>query len=485
MVETSSSNHSGKKVFVIDTNIFIDDPNAIAKLKDNIIVVPFSVLDELDGLKKRQDELGVNARRASRFINKMKKNGKSLSEGVAIYDADGNPTGGTLYLDNEIGIKDLSPLQTHNDTPDHRIMSVALKWKNDTFLEAKKLEPNTPVILITNDINLRNKADSFGITAEWRKTDVSDYTGSREISDGKLYNLLQETGVAANNDLNLENKFSPNECLLVRRGERFVSAIFRENRVEVIKMPDDVYGIKPRNIEQEFALELLLDPQISIVTINGKAGTGKTLLALAASLQQLHEDIYDRVAVARPIVVMGNDIGFLPGDIDAKLNPWMQPIYDNLDILFPPDNYKNKYTQKTKKKNKRKKLYGVNLAESEHHSTEYQQVDTWQKLIEEKLLCVEPLTYIRGRSMPRQILIIDEAQNLNRHEVKTIITRIGEGSKIILTGDIEQIDNPYLNKNNNGLSIVREKLKNWHRAGHITLKKSERSEVAEYVSGIL
>ncbi len=475
-----------EKIFVIDTNILIDDPNAIARLKDNIIVIPFSVLDELDGLKKRSDELGNNARRASRFINKMKKNGKSLSEGVAIYDADGNPTGGTLYLDNEIGIKDLSPLQTHNDTPDHRIMSVALKWKNSTFLEAKKLEPDAPVILITNDINLRNKADSFGIIAEWRKTDkVSDYTGSREISDGKLYNLLEETGVAANSDLNQENKYSPNECLLVRRGERFVPAIFRENRVEAIKMPNDVYGVKPRNIEQQFALELLLDPKIRVVTINGKAGTGKTLLALAASLQQLHEDIYDRVAVARPIVVMGNDIGFLPGNIEEKLNPWMQPIYDNLDILFPPDNYKNKHAQKTKRKGKRKKICGVNWSESEHQLAEYQQVDTWQKLIEEKLLCVEPLAYMRGRSMPRQILIIDEAQNLNRHEVKTIITRIGEGSKIILTGDIEQIDNPYLNKNNNGLSIAREKLKNWYRAGHISLKKSERSEVAEYVSSIL
>lgn len=490
MVEKTKDKYDGKKVFVVDTNILVDDPNAASKLKDNIVVIPFSVLDELDGFKKRQDELGANARRASRFINKVKKNGKSLSEGVAIHDADGNPTGGILYLDNEIGIKDLPPLQTHNDTPDHRIMSVAMKWKDAKFLGSKKLDTNTPVILISNDINLRNKADSFDIAAEWRKTDkISGYTGSRDINDGRLYNLIQETGTASNGDINLEHKFSPNECLLIKRGDRHIPAIFKDKKIEKIKTLEEVYGIKPRNLEQEFAFELLLDPDLSIVTINGKAGTGKTLLALAASLQQLDEETYDRITVARPTISLSEDdeLGYMPGDLKDKLDPWLQPIYDNLDILFPPDTYKNKCRQKNKhNKVKRKRRYSIELQETENfRSPEEQPSENWQDLINKNLLCVQSLAHIRGRSMPRQILIIDEAQNLNRHKMKTIITRIGEGSKIILTGDIEQIDHPYLSKNNNGLSIVIEAFKNRDCAGHITLVKSERSELAELAANIL
>lgn len=474
MIGAPNSN-GGKKVFVLDTNILVDDNNVLIKIKDNIAVIAFTVLDELDGLKKRSDELGVSARRMSRTINKLKKNGRSLSKGVPIEDADGQPTGGILYLDNEEGIKNLLPLKTHRDTPDHRIMSVALKWQKPHMLKQHKLSLDTPVILITNDVNLRNKADSFEIVAEWYKTDkVSGYLGLREISDAPLFNLLSDKGTVANNDLKLDYNFLPNECLAIRKGGQVIPAIHKPGKIETIKLPDSIHGITPRNPGQIMAMKLLLDKDISLVTINGKAGTGKTLLALAAALHQLlNNEEYERVAVARPIVTMGNDIGFLPGDIEEKLNPWMQPIYDNLDILFSKD-------ERHKKNTKQRKGKSVGVDISDHSRTE-----TWKSLIEQKLLCVEPLAYIRGRSIPGQILIIDEAQNLNRHEVKTIITRIGEGAKIILTGDTNQIDNPYLNQNNNGLAIVIEKFKTKDCAGHITLKKSERSKLAELAADIL
>ncbi|KKQ38976.1 MAG: PhoH family protein [Candidatus Moranbacteria bacterium GW2011_GWF2_37_7] len=457
-----------KKMFIVYTNILVEDQKAILSLKDNYIVIPFSVISELDVIKKRMDELGANARHVSRFIRKVKKNGQSFESGISLEN------GGMLFVDNEIGIRNSSILKDHNDTVDHRLIAVTIKWE--------KSNPHIPVILLTNDINLRTKANSFGVTAEIYKTNRvnTNYLGFREIYDNKLFELIKEKGLVTSDSLKL-GAIMPNECFSIKGARHSLPAIFNGEEMERIILPESIYGIKPKNPEQELALGLLLNPNISIVTINGKAGTGKTLLALAAALHQLDEENYKRISVGRPIVTMGNDIGFLPGDLEEKLNPWMKPIHDNLDIIFSPDIKKQKKCPDEQDSGKnRKKL-------TKRDQSQYYQEpkETWQKLISEGLLCVEPLAFIRGRSIPNQILIIDEAQNLNRNEIKTIITRIGENSKIILTGDTEQIDNPYLDKNNNGLSVTIEKFKKEKCAGHITLTKSERSKLAELAANIL
>lgn len=471
----AGANGEEKKIFVIDTNVLVEDRKAILSLKNNYVIIPFSVISELDVIKKRRDELGANARYASRFINKAKKNGHSFREGILLESA------GMLFIDNEKGIRNSPILKDHDDTVDHRLIAVAMKWR--------KNNPHIPVTLLTNDINLRTKADSFGIAAEIYKTDRvnANYLGFREIHDNKVFETIKEKGFIMGSALKLDNNsklipIMPNECFIIKGKAHSLPAVFSNKKIERINIPESIYGINPRNPEQELVLGLLLNPKISIITINGKAGTGKTLLALAAALHQLNEEKYKRIAVGRPIVTMGNDIGFLPGDIEAKLNPWMQPIYDNLDILFSSDIKKQKKHSNEQSGNKRKgKVFGVDLSQFQCQKPK----ETWQKLIDDGLLCIEPLSFIRGRSMPDQILIIDEAQNLNRHEVKTIITRIGENSKIILTGDTNQIDNPYLDQNNNGLAVVIDKFKNEECAGHITLVKSERSALAELAANIL
>lgn len=463
-----------KKIFVIDTNILIEDCKAIPTLKDNYIVVTFSVIGELDVIKKRRDELGASARHASRFINKARKNGSSFRDGITL------ESGGTLFIDNEKNIRQSSILQDHEDTVDHRLIAVALDWK--------KSNPHIRVILLTNDTNLSTKACSLGVASEMYKTNRvnSTYLGFRKLHDNKMFETMTEKGVIEHSDLKLDpdSKFMPNECFIIKGNKDSLPAIFSDGKIESIAIPKLIHEIRAKNIEQELALSLLLNPEISIVTINGKAGTGKTLLALAAALHQLEEEKYKRIAVGRPIVTMGNDIGFLPGDIEEKMNPWMQPIYDNLDIIFASKSKKqNQYSDEPAEHRKKKgKVVGVDMM---RHQERKNPKDTWEKLITDGLLCIEPLAFIRGRSIPDQILIIDEAQNLNRHEVKTIITRIGEGSKIILTGDTGQIDNPYLDNNNNGLAIAIDKFKNEKCAGHITLLKSERSQLAELAANIL
>lgn len=438
----------GKKIFVLDTNILAEDPQAILNLKDNCIIVAFSVLDELDGLKKRRDELGANARRASRFINKTITNRKHRDKGIEL------ESGGILFLDNEEGIHDSPPLKIHNDTADHRILSVAMKWQ--------KHNPHLPVILISNDTNLRTKADSFEIKAEGYKTNKisGKYLGFKEINNAKLFDALSGKNAPPDDILQIDEKPYPNEGLIVKnKNESLLAMYYGSSKIKKLGVPKSIYGIKPKNQLQELAFGVLLDPNISIVSLEGKAGTGKTLIALAAALEMFEKDQYEKIAVARPIVTMGNDVGYLPGDLEAKLNPWVQPIYDNLDIIFS--------------------------AKASEHKTSKASRQDWRELTEKGFLCIEPLAYIRGRSMPNQILIIDEAQNLNRLEIKTIITRVGEGTKIIFTGDINQIDNPYLDQNNNGLSVVIDKFKDKDCAGHITLVKSERSKVAELAANIL
>lgn len=494
-VAAMTEKNDTKKIYVIDTNIMLHEPKIFAALENNYIVIPFSALDELDSFKKRGDELGKNARHIARLIEKVRANG-NCKEGFIL------ETGGILFIDNEKNIRSLSLLKDHEDKPDHRIIAVALKWR-----EAYK---NIPVILLTNDINMIDKAAAFDVYAEEYWNDkVNVYAGFQEIEDDNgLMDIIRKSGKVSLPDY-LRSEMMPNEFAIIKdnRGEELEAIRKKDLLVKTnIESLEAIYGIKPRNKEQAFALKLLLDPTISLVTLVGKAGAGKTLLALAAAFSQFGRR-YKRISVARPIVPMGNDIGYLPGDIKEKLNPWMQPIFDNLDILFSaylktvkqqdnnksespnklfPEDTKKEQTRKEKKRERKSKTNDKTTFQSSSlENGNGIKKPPWQKFIDEGTLYIEPLVYIRGRSLPNQFLIIDEAQNLNLHEVKTIITRAGEGTKIVLTGDIEQIDCPYLDKHNNGLSIVIDRLKQFESTGHITLMASERSPLAELAANYL
>ncbi|NLW46357.1 MAG: PhoH family protein [Firmicutes bacterium] len=436
-----------KKIYILDTSVLVHDPRALTEFEDNDIVIPIAVVEEIDGHKKRQDEVGRNARWVSAFLDKLRAVGH-LDEGVSL----GKQKGKIRVELNHQEIEKLPPTLDRNKV-DNRIIAVAY---------ALKKESQTPVILVTKDINMRIKADALGISAEDYETDKIEieevYTGCRTIKvepemidrffkAGEV--ILPDEGLFSNQMIILEDSFGTSKSALARHlsGGKLVPLRFSNQ---------DPFGLKARNKEQKFALELLLDEEVRLVTLIGKAGTGKTLLALAAGLQKVVEETrYRRFAISRPVIPMGNDLGFLPGDINEKLRPWMQPIYDNLEFLF----------------NNRDKNENID-----------QLVNSMKDL---NILELEALTYIRGRSIPNQFLLVDEAQNLSPHEIRTVITRVGEGTKIVLTGDPYQIDHPYLDSNSNGLTFVVERFKNEKIAGHITLSKGERSDLAELGAKLL
>lgn len=436
-----------KKTYILDTSVLVHDPRALTEFEDNDIVIPIAVVEEIDGHKKRQDEVGRNARWVSAFLDKLRAVGH-LDTGVPL----GKQKGKIRVELNHQEVEKLPPTLDRSKV-DNRIIAVAYALKKDSQI---------PVILVTKDINMRIKADALGIPAEDYETDKIEieevYTGSRtvkvepEVIDrffktGEV--ALKEEGLYTNQMVILEDSFGSSKSALARHlnGGKLVPLRFGNQ---------DPFGLKARNKEQKFALELLLDEEVRLVTLIGKAGTGKTLLALAAGLQKVVEESkYRRLAVSRPVIPMGNDLGFLPGDINEKLRPWMQPIYDNLEFLF----------------NNRDKNEKID-----------QLVNSMKDL---NILELEALTYIRGRSIPNQFLLVDEAQNLSPHEIKTVITRVGEGTKIVLTGDPYQIDHPYLDSNSNGLTFVVERFKNEKIAGHITLSKGERSDLAELGAKLL
>lgn len=436
-----------KKTYILDTSVLVHDPRALTEFEDNDIVIPIAVVEEIDGHKKRQDEVGRNARWVSAFLDKLRAVGH-LDTGVPL----GKQKGKIKVELNHQEVEKLPPTLDRNKV-DNRIIAVAY---------ALKKESQIPVILVTKDINMRIKADALGIPAEDYETDKIEieevYTGSRivkvepEVIDGFFKTgeaTLKVEGLYTNQMIILEDSFGSSKSALARHlnGGKLVPLRFGNQ---------DPFGLKARNKEQKFAFELLLDEEVRLVTLIGKAGTGKTLLALAAGLQKVVEETkYRRLAVSRPVIPMGNDLGFLPGDINEKLRPWMQPIYDNLEFLF----------------NNRDKTEKID-----------QLVNSMKDL---NILELEALTYIRGRSIPNQFLLVDEAQNLSPHEIKTVITRVGEGTKIVLTGDPYQIDHPYLDSNSNGLTYVVERFKNEKIAGHITLSKGERSDLAELGAKLL
>jgi PhoH-like ATPase len=436
------------KTFILDTNVLLFDPHSITKFGENKVFIPLIVVEELDRFKKDQNENGRNARQFARIVDEYRKQGP-LSAGVKMEN------GGIISISilkdppvkNNIGI-DLS-------INDNMILANALYLK----------EKGENVILITKDINLRLKADALSLEAEDYETSemtIDDlYTGHRtfEISPERL------TEFESSRFLKIENgelnAVYPNEYLIIHEvGNPHRRALGRYNLkkggiVPLIRFREGIWGVHPKNVEQQFALDALMNNEINLVSLVGKAGTGKTLLAIAAGLEcAISQQQYTRVLVSRPIVPMGRDLGFLPGDVNEKLGPWMQPIFDNIDFLFGNQRAKN-------------------------------QITTWDELINQGLLHVEPLTYIRGRSLPNQYMIVDEAQNLTPHEIKTIITRAGEGTKIVLTGDSEQIDSPYLDAINNGLVYCIDRLKGEDIVAHTKLKMGERSPLSEIASKLL
>lgn len=431
-----------KKIYVLDTNVLLSDPNAMYTFEENDIIIPSVVLQELDSKKKLMDELGRNARYVSRQLDKLRENGK-LHEGVKI------PNGGTLKV---VAPPDKSKVYDSfiDDSVDTAIVAIAN--------EIKKSNKDVPVIVVSRDVLVRVKADASGVYAEDYLNDKvisakdDKYTGFTEIDvDSEDIDLFYKQ-----KKLILHKEFPENHFIVLKCGKQSALTRYSKGFVYPLYKYDEekaVYGLFAKNFEQRLALDLLLDENIPLVTLSGKAGTGKTLLALAAALNQSQDmDRYNKVIVARPIVAMGKDLGYLPGELNEKLAPWMQPIYDNLEFLF---------NCKTKEE-LTKMLAGY-----------------------EDMIQIEALTYIRGRSIPKQFMIIDEAQNLTKHEVKTILTRVGEGTKIVLVGDPDQIDNPYLDAYSNGLTYVIEKMKHLKEAGHVSLSKGERSGLAQLAADIL
>lgn len=441
-----------KKTFVLDTSVILYDPQCIFKFDDNVVVVPITTLEEMDRFKKDLTEIGRNARHFSRYLDEIRKRG-SLANGVEIGKR------GTLIVDLFKDAEKCLPAEFNSDKNDHRILAAALKIRQD--------KPTTPVVFVTKDVNLRVKADALGIVSV-------DYEPSR-VSLEELYtgvNVFDVPGDVVENFLTQkrfpihEKGLLPNAYVILRdqhNPDHVAAGKYSapEGEIVPLKVPDSgVWSIKPRNIEQSFVLDALLDDSISLVSLVGKAGTGKTLLALACGLQKtIDEGKYQKLLVSRPVFPLGKDIGYLPGEIEEKLNPWMQPIFDNVDYIVSGTG-----GEKPQKRPSRR---------------------AWQELINQGMLQIEPLTYIRGRSLAYQYLIVDESQNLTPHEIKTIITRAGEGTKVVLTGDCYQIDNPYIDSSNNGLTYVVERFKNEQISGHITLSKGERSHLAELATNLL
>lgn len=441
-----------KKNYVLDTNVLIHDPKAVYKFEDNDVIIPIFVIEEIDQFKREGTERGRNCRQVARYLDELRESGdKGLSVGVSLGD-----NLGTLRVAVPKSREDL-PVALDHSAQDHAILKVALDVRDN--------DPSRPTIFVTMDTNLRIRADALGMSAETYENSKVDpetlETGiiDLEVDKGEVDAFFQSGALTPKNGAATDGRLKPNTSVVLRDSESHThTALGRydgpKKQVLPLRVPrEGVMGIRPKNREQAFALDLLLDDSVRLVTLIGKAGTGKTLLALAAGLRKVVEDgTFTRMLVSRPVMPMGRDIGFLPGDVDEKLNPWMQPIFDNLEFLY-------------------------SQGKREGHA--------FHELLESGLVQVEPLTYIRGRSLPHQYLIVDEAQNLTPHEIKTIITRAGEGTKIVLTGDPHQIDNPYVDSSSNGLSVVADRFGNERIAGHITLSKGERSELAEIAANLL
>jgi len=430
-----------QRCVVIDTNVLLIDPQVVYSFENTVVVIPGTVLDELDKFKGESSVRGANARESSRVLEDIvDKDGEDCSVGIQI----GNNSVLRILVVEDSWLEELPASYQHINS-DNLILA--------TFIHLRA--QYSQCVLLSNDRNFRLRAKSIGIEVSaylFEEVDLANlYTGVMKINvPANFVDLLHRDGalnlsLLDNYDLNVNQSI-----ILVENGSPKHSALGRVHHSGVIRKIDDmppIQRISARNTEQRIAMSLLMDPEISLVTMVGKAGTGKTLLPLAAGIHQVHElKQYTRVHIARPVIPMGKDIGFLPGRIQQKMEPWLKGYHDNLSVIFGGKNYESYL---------------------------------------DKFLEIEPLTYIRGRSMPKVFMIIDEAQNLTPNEVKTILTRAGEGSKFVLIGDIEQIDNPYLSERTNGLVHVIERLKGESIVGHTTLTKVERSALAELAANKL
>jgi PhoH-like ATPase len=437
-----------KKNYILDTNVLLHDPHSMLSFDDNNVLLPIEVIEEIDRFKRESSELGQNARTVSRLLDGFRGSGR-LSEGVPL------PNGGQLRIAFQ---KAKATGNGHavfgSDSVDNRILSLAFS--------IKKSQPKSQTILVSKDINLRIKADALGLMAEDYETDrvlIKDlYTGMIEVT----VSTEKMAAFRANGELELNGgqHYFPNEyCTLMDETNLKRTALAKmgltgTKLIPIIDSREGVWGIKPRNREQHFAFDALLDDQVKLVTLMGKAGTGKTLLAMAAGLRRTVLDReFRRLVVARPTISMGKELGFLPGSLEEKLAPWMQPIHDALEMLSD-----------------------LNMGHEHRRSGD---------LMRSGSIVVEALSYIRGRSIANQFMIIDEAQNLTPLEAKTIITRVGNGTKVVFTGDPYQIDNPYIDSSSNGFNYVVSRFRSEAIAAHIELQKGERSELAELAANIL
>jgi PhoH-like ATPase len=437
-----------KKNYILDTNVLLHDPNSLLSFEDNHVILPIEVIEEIDRFKRESTELGQNARTVSRMLDGFRGDGR-LSEGVKL------PNGGQLRI---VFKKADSAKNGHgvfsSDSVDNRILAMAVN--------IKKAEPKNQTVLVSKDINLRIKADALGMLAEDYENDrvlIKDlYTGMLELTES----TEKIAKFRANGELELNGgkQYFPNEyCTLLDETNPKRAALAKVDAsgaklVPIIDSREGIWGIKPRNREQHFGFDALLDDRIKLVTLMGKAGTGKTLLAMAAGLKRTVMDReFRRLVVARPTISMGKELGFLPGSLEEKLAPWMQPIHDALEMLGD-----------------------LNMGHEHRRSGD---------LMRSGSIVVEALSYIRGRSIANQFMIIDEAQNLTPLEAKTIITRVGHGTKIIFTGDPYQIDNPYVDSSSNGFNYIVSRFRGEAVAAHIEFQKGERSELAELAANIL
>mgnify|MGYP001818367846 FL=1 len=438
-----------RKIFVLDTNVILHDSTCIYQFDEHDVVLPITVLEELDRFKKGKDIINCNSREFIRSLDTLTGD-NIFNGGISIGAGKGKVS---VYL--ERGFHEKLRPNFSPDKADHKILNAAFHVAMENSFQN--------VFLVTKDVNLRMKAKSVGLLAEDYTTDhVMDvdglYTGRSVIENvtedtiDLLYHAPYEVEVGG---LDLENLPLSNEFLVMRNGSKSALAFFdaAENKIKrIVNRP--CFGIRPRNAEQSFALNALLNRDIPLVTLSGKAGTGKTLLALAASIESKQH--YRQIFVARPIVPLSNkDIGYLPGDINSKLDPYMQPLYDNLSVIQNQFSGRDSHTRRIK------------------------------ELLEGGKIVITPLSYIRGRSIVKVFFIVDEAQNLTPHEVKTIITRAGEGTKLVFTGDIHQIDHPYLDSQSNGLSYLIEKMKGQRLYAHINLEKGERSDLSDLAINLL
>ena len=433
-----------RKIFILDTNVLIHDPYSIYNFRGNDIYLPIEVIEEIDKLKQKPNT-AIHARMASRVLEEIRKKG-NLSEGIELPDD-------IFFKVEKTADLSLLPEGLKKEVIDNHIIAVVMG--------VKKREPERKVIFVTKDINLRIKADAVGVEVEDYSTDRVVYDdldkGYMEIEVSKdIFDKFNKSGKVDLSELNLEFSPTPNFFFIFKCGqEETAGRVIGEKVKKFLNGDISAWGARARNQEQRFAMELLMDDNVKAVSLVGKAGTGKTLLAIAAGLEQVVErKKYSKLYIARPIIPMGKDLGFLPGNEKDKLRPWMQPIFDNIEFLS--DVKGDKAGEKV--------ITGLESM---------------------GLLKVEALTYIRGRSMPNAFIVIDEAQNLTPLEIKTIITRVGENTKIVFTGDPYQIDSAYLDANTNGLTYMADKLKNEKIAGHITLVKGERSPLAEIAAKLL